>query len=173
MATTSDAATDSVEYEYEPDPDTLLESLVPWHIRTQVWRVLQESAAAEHAAPHARASLIGVAMFGIGVGTTFAPPIVAFLTLQSDWRWAFIGTGLMGFLWVVLWLLFYGSKRLPAVAVERHVDEAPWTHLFRDRRVIGLTLSHIFSASAWWFYLYWIPPFLNQERHLDIHDIGI
>lgn len=39
----------ATEYEYEPDADSLLQSLVPWHIRTQIWRVLQESAAAEHA----------------------------------------------------------------------------------------------------------------------------
>jgi MFS transporter, ACS family, aldohexuronate transporter len=132
-------------------------------------------AAAEHASPHARAALIGIAMFGIGMGTTFAPPIVAFLTLRSNWRWAFFGTGLMGFAWVLFWLLFYGNRSLPEAVPreQRQQDREPWGQLFSDRRVIGLTLSHVFSASIWWFYLYWIPSFLNQERHLDIHDIGI
>ena len=130
-------------------------------------------AAAEHASPHARAALIGIAMFGIGMGTTFAPPIVAFLTLQSNWRWAFIGTGLMGFVWVLFWLLFYGNRNLPETRAAEPKTQEPWTKLFGDRNVIGLTLSHVFSASIWWFYLYWIPSFLNQERHLDIHDIGI
>lgn len=129
--------------------------------------------AGEHAAPHAKAALIGIAMFGIGMGTTFAPPIVAFLTLHFNWRWAFYGTGLVGFVWVLLWLAFYRT-RLSAATLARHSEApVPWVQLLRDRRVIGLTLAHIFSASIWWFYLFWIPPFLNQERHLNIHEIGI
>src|ERR1019366_10289008 len=63
--------------------------------------------ASEHAAPHARATLVGIAMFGLGMGATFAPPVVAFLVLHASWRWAFYSTGLAGFAWVVLWLIFY------------------------------------------------------------------
>ena len=40
----------SADYEYEPDPETILAALVPFHLHTQVWRVLLESSAAEHAA---------------------------------------------------------------------------------------------------------------------------
>lgn len=35
------------DYDFEPDPKTIFDALVPWHVRTQVWRVLQESYAAE------------------------------------------------------------------------------------------------------------------------------
>lgn len=129
--------------------------------------------AGEHAAPHARATLIGIAMFGIGMGTTFAAPVVVFLTERFDWRWAFYGTGALGFLWVAIWLLFYRT-RLSAEARSVVSDvHAPWVSLLRDKNVIGITLAHIFSSSMWWFYLYWIPPFLSQERHLNIHEIGI
>jgi len=37
----------AVDYEFEPNPETIFAALVPWHVRTQVWRVLQESYAAE------------------------------------------------------------------------------------------------------------------------------
>jgi MFS transporter, ACS family, aldohexuronate transporter len=129
-------------------------------------------AAAEHAAPHAKAALIGIAMFGIGMGTTFAPPIVAFLTLHANWRWAFFGTGLLGFVWVLFWLLLFPKRKIMESSAPVHKLSEPVWRLLKDKRVMGLTAAHVFSASIWWFYLYWIPPFLNQERHLDIHDIG-
>lgn len=129
--------------------------------------------AGEHAAPHARATLIGISMFGIGMGTTFAAPVVAFLTEHFDWRWAFFGTGLLGFVWVAVWLMLYKTRLSAAAETPRPDANAPWVTLLRDKNVIGITLAHIFSSSMWWFYLYWIPPFLSQERHLNIHEIGI
>ena len=176
--------------------------------------------AAEHAAPHAKATLVGIAMFGLGMGTTFAPPIVAFLSLHASWRWAFYATGLAGFVWVLFWLIFYRTQFSTAQrasspqtdarggqlsyeassignpgergsalqrAAESHgprhdrtglspaLSEAnlPWVSLLRNKTVIGLTLTHVFAASTWWFYLFWIPPYLNQVRHLNIHEIGI
>jgi F-type H+-transporting ATPase subunit gamma len=43
-------ATASVDYEYEPDRDTLLEALLPRQLATRIYRALLESQAAEHAA---------------------------------------------------------------------------------------------------------------------------
>jgi len=39
-----------VDYLYEPDPDTLMEMILPGHVRVQVFRAMLESVAAEHAA---------------------------------------------------------------------------------------------------------------------------
>lgn len=129
--------------------------------------------AAEHAAPHARATLIGIAMFGIGMGTTFASPLVAFLSLHYSWRWAFYVTGLAGFVWVLCWLTSYRPQFSTAPRAQAAEANVPWIEIVRDRRVVGLIFAFIFSGSAWWFYIAWIPSFLNQERGLDIHGIGI
>jgi F-type H+-transporting ATPase subunit gamma len=40
----------SEDYIYEPDPESLFEAILPGYVRSQVWRSLLESAAAEHAA---------------------------------------------------------------------------------------------------------------------------
>ena len=37
-------------YIYEPDPESLFAAILPGYVRSQVWRSLLESAAAEHAA---------------------------------------------------------------------------------------------------------------------------
>jgi MFS transporter, ACS family, aldohexuronate transporter len=129
-------------------------------------------AAAEHAAPHGRATLIGIAMFGLGMGSTLAPPVAAYLTLHMGWQWAFFGTGIAGIVWVGVWLLSY--RPTPAAEAARKAEEhVPWSHLLRDRRVVGLTVARIFCDSTWWIYLFWIPPFLVQARGLDLHDMGL
>jgi MFS transporter, ACS family, hexuronate transporter len=129
--------------------------------------------AGEHAAPHARATLIGIAMFGLGLGVTVAPPVVAFLTLHFSWRWAFYGTGLAGFIWIGLWLTFYRSTPDSSATLSALDTNGTWIELLRNRQVLGLTLSRVFSDSLWWFYLFWIPPFLVQARGLNLRQMGI
>lgn len=47
----SDAGNERLpDYLYEPDPDQILDSLIPRHVEVQFYRALLESAAAEHAA---------------------------------------------------------------------------------------------------------------------------
>lgn len=128
-------------------------------------------AAAEHAAPHGRATMIGIAMFGLGMGSTLAPPVVAFLTLKLGWEWAFFGTGIAGIAWVIIWLIFYRTKKQSA-AQKSHV-RVPWGRLLRDRRAMGLTAARAFSDSTWWIYLFWIPPFLVQARGFNLHEMGV
>jgi len=125
--------------------------------------------AAEHAAPHGRATMIGIAMFGLGMGSTLAPPMVAYVSLHLNWSWAFYGTGLAGLVWVLLWLTTY---RPQPTAPTRSRDPVAWPSLLRDRRVIGLTLARAFADSTWWVYLFWIPPFLAQTRAVDLHQMG-
>lgn len=129
--------------------------------------------AGEHAAPHAKATLIGIAMFGLGLGVTVAPPVVSFLTLHFDWRWAFYGTGLAGLVWIALWVIFYRSGPNTTANLAAAVSSCTWGELLRNRQALGLTLSRVFSDSLWWFYLFWIPPFLVQTRGLDLHQLGV
>lgn len=129
--------------------------------------------AGEHAAPHARATLIGIAMLGLGLGVTVAPPAVAFLTLHFSWSWAFYGTGLVGFIWIGLWLTFYRSTPDSSATLSAPDTTGTWIELLRNRQAIGLTLSRAFSDSLWWFYLFWIPPFLAQARGLNLRQMGI
>lgn len=129
-------------------------------------------AAGEHAAPHARATLIGFAMFGLGLGVTVAPPVVAFLTLHFGWSWAFYGTGFAGFIWIALWLSGYRPALHPTAVSPTVAAKEGWTGLLRDKQVVGLTIARVFSDSLWWFYLFWIPPFLVQMHHFNLRQMG-
>ncbi len=44
------APVELVDYVYEPDPETILENLLPRHVEIQVFRAMLESISAEHAA---------------------------------------------------------------------------------------------------------------------------
>lgn len=56
-----------------------------------------------------RAFATGLFNSGTTIGAIIAPIIVTAITLQWGWRWAFIITGLLGFIWVVFWWLLYHS----------------------------------------------------------------
>ena len=127
----------------------------------------------EHAAPHARATLIGAAMFGLGLGVTVAPPLVAFLTLHFGWSWAFYGTGVAGFIWVAVWLSCYRPMQHSTAVSPRSAAKESWTELLRDKQVLGLTIARSFSDSLWWFYLFWVPPYLAQVRSFNLREMGI
>src|SRR5436309_13814117 len=53
----------------------------------------------------------GMAIFnsGAAIGSIVAPPLIVWLQLQYGWQTTFIVTGILGFLWLLLWLLFYQS----------------------------------------------------------------
>jgi ACS family hexuronate transporter-like MFS transporter len=58
-----------------------------------------------------RERAFGMAIFnsGAAIGSMLAPPLIIWLQLSYGWQTTFIVTGILGFLWLVLWLLFYQS----------------------------------------------------------------
>src|SRR5438477_4036926 len=59
----------------------------------------------------------GVYNIGASVGSMIAPPLVAWAILTYNWRAAFLITGALGVVWVVLWLILYQSPdRHPALS---------------------------------------------------------
>jgi ACS family hexuronate transporter-like MFS transporter len=59
----------------------------------------------------------GMAIFnsGAAIGSIVAPPLIVWLAQTYDWQTTFLVTGSLGFLWLVLWLLFYQTP-----------DRHPW-----------------------------------------------
>src|SRR6185312_10405334 len=54
-----------------------------------------------------RALATGIFNSGTCVGAIIAPLTVPFIASAWGWRWAFVITGSIGFIWLVLWLMFY------------------------------------------------------------------
>ena len=54
-----------------------------------------------------RALATGLFNSGANIGAVVAPLVVPWITLTWGWQEAFIFTGLLGFIWIVLWVWLY------------------------------------------------------------------
>ena len=59
-----------------------------------------------------RAFATGIFNAGTNVGAMLAPVLVPIITLSLGWEWAFILTGALGFLWLIVWLLVYRARTI-------------------------------------------------------------
>jgi ACS family hexuronate transporter-like MFS transporter len=112
----------------------------------------------------------GIFNSGASLGAIVAPPLVAFTLIRFGWQVAFIAVGLLGFVWLAVWLPVYftPSKREVPSAGKR---PAHWS-LFRQRFVWSYTLSKIFVDPVFYFYTFWFPAYLSNARHFDVRSIG-
>ncbi len=58
-----------------------------------------------------RALATGLFNAGTNVGALATPIVVPIIALRYGWYWAFIGTGVIGFMWLALWLWQYKTPR--------------------------------------------------------------
>ena len=117
-----------------------------------------------------RAFGIGIMNAGISIGGMISTPLIGGLTIQYGWRVMFLVTGALGIIWLAFWLLFMRGKQPEAVPGER--QSVSWKELLQRREMVGLILSRIISDPAWYFYLFWLPPYLAQERGFDLRKIS-
>ncbi len=132
-----------------------------------------------------RAFATGIFNSGANIGAVVAPAIVPFLVDHFDWYGAFLVTGGLGFLWLVFWLLFYErpevSKRVRAEELEyiqRDHEESvnekiPWRVLLGHKEAWAFVIGKFLTDPIWWFYLYWLPLFLNSRYGLTLTDLGL
>jgi len=112
-------------------------------------------------------------------------PLVALAVVQFGWRWGFIITGFLSFLYFLAFLIVYRdpSKHPRLSPAERDYiraggatregaaqsgEVAMLGYLLRNRKVWGLTIG--FAAYGYSFYLFltWLPNFLVQSMHMSI-----
>ncbi len=127
-------------------------------------------AVAEHFPPTERGFAIGVYTAGAMIGATIAPPVIAFLALSYGWRAAFVITGAAGFLWLALWLVVYRSPG--GVAPAQTKEPTPWRSILRDRSVWGLAGARLIADPVWYFYLFWFPKYLIDERDMGLIQVA-
>ena len=130
-----------------------------------------------------RAFAAGLFNAGTNVGAIAAPLTVPWLTRAFGWEWAFIATGLIGFVWVAIWWRAYSlPERHPAVtpaelALIRSDPPEPaaavaWRALLRYRQTWAFGVGKLLTDPVWWVYLFWIPDFLNRRHGLDLTTLG-
>lgn len=100
-------------------------------------------------------------------------PVIAAVTLTLGWRWAFLIMGFAGILLAVIWPFLY--RKPQSITGETMVEPkaVPWRILLRDRAVWGIMAARFMSDPVWWFYIFWLPEYLNSQRGLNLKGIGV
>ncbi len=125
-------------------------------------------ASAELFSPRGRGLAMGVLSSGSSAGAIVAPPLIAAIALNFGWRAAFLIPGALGLLLAAVW---YRSVR-PAPPDPNRAAPVPLLHLLRRRDVWALVAPRLFSDPVWYFYLFWLPDYLQRERGLSLAELG-
>ena len=131
-----------------------------------------------------RALATGIFNSGSNVGAIVGPLAVPFIAVRYGWQWAFIITGMLGFIWLIFWLAIYRRpeehpKLSPAELAHIQSDPAEpttkikWSRLFPHRQTWAFAVGKFMTDPIWWVYLFWLPKFLNSNYGLNITQIGL
>lgn len=131
-----------------------------------------------------RAFATGIFNSGTNIGAIIAPLTVPWIALTWGWQAAFVLTGAIGFVWVAAWLVMYDTPRrhkgvTPAELAyiqrdEEHAEGAlPWRALLWHRQTWAFALGKFLTDPIWWFYLYWLPKFFNEQHGLTLATVGL
>jgi ACS family hexuronate transporter-like MFS transporter len=145
-----------------------------------------------------RALATGIFNAGTNMGAIVTPLVVPWIALTWGWQWAFVGTGALGFLWLLLWIPLYRSPEATLNAGEIAADgtrpgdatigdnhggrsagtsspgesRSPWISLFAHRQTWAFIVGKLMADPVWWFYLYWLPKFLDAKYGVKLAQVA-
>lgn len=131
-----------------------------------------------------RALAMGFANAGANVGAILAPIMVAYLVANHGWKWAFIGTGAIGLIWLFFWIpLYRRPAEHPRVSADElsYINSDPpepqgkvrWLRLLTFRQAWGFALGKLLTDPIWSFYLFWLPTFFKDRFGVNLSGVAL
>jgi MFS transporter, ACS family, hexuronate transporter len=141
-----------------------------------------------------RALATGIFNAGTNIGAIIAPLTVPFIAAEWGWRSAFFITGAVGLVWLIFWFWLYEipqrQKRLrkeeydyihsdadeaaaAAAAPAGAQESVSWGKLLTFNQTWAFAIGKFLTDGIWWFYLFWMPKFLNAQYGLTKEDVAI
>jgi MFS transporter, ACS family, hexuronate transporter len=131
-----------------------------------------------------RALATGIFNAGTNIGAILAPISVAWIAGIWGWRGAFVGIGALGFVWLILWLLIYRRPEEHPLVTKTELQyirsdpqesatRTKWVALLPLRQTWSFVVGKFLIDPVWWFYLFWLPAFLQRKHGLTLKEIGI
>jgi ACS family hexuronate transporter-like MFS transporter len=136
-----------------------------------------------------RALATGIFNSGTNIGAIITPIVVPYIVLHWGWQWAFILTGLLGFIWLIFWFILYEVPRkykklsptelafiesdqhevVPeVVTVKPGAKKVSWWKLMTYRQTWAFAIGKLLTDPIWWFYLFWLPDFFESMYHVKL-----
>lgn len=122
----------------------------------------------------------GIAIGGSAIGAVVAPPISVYLLGIVGWRGVFLVTGGFGFLWLLSWLFFTRKKRQSVMRTDEKSmeksgilkEKVKLTSLLKNKEVKVFVVIRFILDPIFYFYMFWIPKYLNEVHSLSLEAIG-
>jgi ACS family hexuronate transporter-like MFS transporter len=131
-----------------------------------------------------RAFATGIFNAGSSVGAMAAPLFVPWIAVTFGWPVVFYIAGGLGLLLALFWFaIYFQPDRHPRVSTEelayiragqdlRQGPKISWASLLKYKPTWAFALGMLATSPVWWFYLFWIPGFLNKAHGIDVLHIG-
>jgi ACS family hexuronate transporter-like MFS transporter len=134
-----------------------------------------------------RALATGIFNSGSNIGAIIAPLTVPLIAEKLGWQWAFILTGAIGFIWLILWFMYYEvPSRMAKLSKEEfdyiHSDKEEetvetqkisWFRLLQFKQTWAFAIGKLLTDPIWWFYLFWLPDFLGKQYGLKGTEVAL
>ncbi|MGK2864689.1 MAG: MFS transporter, partial [Chitinophagaceae bacterium] len=139
-------------------------------------------ATAEYFPRKERSFATGIFNSGTNVGAILAPLTVPWIAANWGWESAFIIIGAVGLFWLFFWLVLYDTpekqKRLSAAELEfinsdseklqetlqgEKKEKISWIKLLGYRQTWAFSVGKFLTDGVWWFFLFWLPAYLNDQ----------
>ena len=139
-----------------------------------------------------RALAQGIFNAGASLGGLVSIPIIGYLALVMSWQMIFIAVGVIGFLWLVPWMIlvkappekhpwiteeereYILSGRLASTDAEETVEAYnPSTgELLGRKQSWGVIIASAAIDPIWWLFIVWIPIYLSTSFGMDVGEIA-
>jgi ACS family hexuronate transporter-like MFS transporter len=131
-----------------------------------------------------RALATGIFNAGTNVGAALTPLLVPFLFARWGWRGCFFAVGALGLVGLALWLWLYhppeqhrqcSAQELQHIRSDKTVSSGKINlrEILRHRQTWAFVSGKFLIDPIWWFYLFWIPDFLERRHGLSLRQIGL
>ncbi|MEY8612531.1 MFS transporter [Parabacteroides segnis] len=144
-------------------------------------------ATAEYFPKKDRAFATGIFNSGANVGAIVAPLTVPLMAELWGWEMAFIIVGLIGFIWMGIWLFIYKP-----IAENPKVNDAERAYIQQDdaeltpdeiepenesklsfieclgfKQTWAFAFGKFMTDGVWWFFLFWTPAYLKIQYNME------
>jgi ACS family hexuronate transporter-like MFS transporter len=117
-----------------------------------------------------RALATGIFNSGANIGNIVVPIAVPALV-----------TGALGLVWLLFWLVYYrrpeqhrsvSKSELELILSDpaEKVESVPWSRVLPCRETWAFATAKFLTDPIWWFYLFWIPGYLQSIFHLSLSE---
>jgi ACS family hexuronate transporter-like MFS transporter len=133
-------------------------------------------AVAEHFPAQQRSVAVAIFDSGSSVGGAVAAIVIPWIAMTLGWRYSFTFSGILGFIWLAIWLAVYPrSRRDPQPAERASLNLrtlATWSALLKRSDTWAVVIGRSLTDPIWWFYVFWLPQYFSDTRGFSLKQIA-